>query len=80
MARTAIAKGSWVSLGTTTVDTLFTVEGGKARIITGVTTGVNFDDGNLMSAGESIIFSAGVSVSAVTISDGVAITAIAAGV
>lgn len=74
MARTGIQKGSWVSFGTTTVNTLFGIEGGNVRLLTGSTTGIPFESGVEICAGDNVILPSGLAVSFRTEKDGVAIT------
>lgn len=74
MARTAIPKGSFVSLGTPTVSTLYGVEGGKLRIFVGSTTGIDPESGHLLNAGDSVVFPANLALSVYSFSDGVVIT------
>lgn len=80
MARTTISKTAWTSWGTTTVDTLFNVEGGDARLYTGSTTGIDGTEGHLMQAGFPVIVPAGLAVSLMAENDGTVVTSIVFGV
>lgn len=79
MSRQNIAPGSWVSFFTTTRDTLISVEGGNARMMTGPTTGVPFHDGALLTPGQHLVVPSGLQVSFYTDSGGVSVTDIAFG-
>lgn len=79
MARTPIPEGSFVSLGTPTVSTLYGVEGGKVRLFTGSTVGVDPESGHLLAAGDSVVVPANLAVSAFSFTDGVVMTVTAFG-
>lgn len=74
MSRNVINAGSFTSIGTTTVNTLYGVEGGSVRFFTGSTTGVEPVTGHLMQPGDSIVVPSGLSVSFYTDSTGVVVT------
>lgn len=79
MARVAVTNTAWTQVITTTANVLVGVEGGDVRFQTGSTTGVSFDDGHLTFAGNSIIFPAGLTVSAVAETDSAVVTTVAFG-
>ena len=64
MARTLISLVTKTTVTTTTVDTLFGIEGGAVRFFSNDANGTDMGDGHLVLAGGSIIFPPGLAVKA----------------